>query len=118
ILLAAQALHVSRTTAREDVVLGLPLMGRLGSAALRVPGMVMNVVPLRLRVDPAESFARLVRRVVTAVREARRHQRYRYEDLRRDLGLLGADRALTGPLVNVMPFDYGATFAGAPARAE
>ncbi|MFD6150033.1 amino acid adenylation domain-containing protein [Streptomyces sp. NPDC060243] len=118
ILLAAQALHVSRTTAREDVVLGLPLMGRLGSAALRVPGMVMNVVPLRLRVDPAESFARLVRRVVTGVREARRHQRYRYEDLRRDLGLLGAGRALTGPLVNVMPFDYGATFAGAPARAE
>ncbi|MGW5333876.1 amino acid adenylation domain-containing protein [Streptomyces bauhiniae] len=118
VLIAAQALYTSRATGRADVVLGLPMMGRMGSVALRVPGMVMNVLPLRLSVTPGLTFAELVRQVVLAVREVRRHQRYRYEDIRRDLGLLGENRALVGPLVNVMPFDYGVEFAGVPARAR
>ncbi|MFK0173296.1 amino acid adenylation domain-containing protein [Streptomyces sp. NPDC090306] len=118
VLIAAQALYTSRATGRADVVLGLPMMGRMGSVALRVPGMVMNVLPLRLTVSPDATFAELVRRVVLGIREVRRHQRYRYEDIRRDLGLLGEGRGLVGPLVNVMPFDYGADFAGSPARAR
>ncbi|MFF3504787.1 amino acid adenylation domain-containing protein [Streptomyces sp. NPDC003247] len=118
VLIAAQALYTARATARTDVVLGLPLMGRMGSVALRVPGMVMNVLPLRLSVTPEATFADLVRQVVLGIREVRRHQRYRYEDIRRDLGLLGEQRGLVGPLVNVMPFDYGVDFAGTPARAR
>ncbi|OON79640.1 non-ribosomal peptide synthetase [Streptomyces tsukubensis] len=118
ILVAAQALYTARATATSDVVLGLPMMSRVGSVALRVPGMVMNVLPLRLSVEPEATLAELVGQVVLAIREARRHQRYRYEDIRRDLGLLGEGRALVGPLVNVMPFDYGAEFAGSPARAH
>ncbi|MEU7484337.1 amino acid adenylation domain-containing protein [Streptomyces sp. NPDC042319] len=118
VLIAAQALYTSRVTGRADVVLGLPMMGRMGSVALRVPGMVMNVLPLRLAVSPEETFAQLVRQVVLAVRQVRRHQHYRYEDIRRDLGLLGESRGLAGPLVNVMPFDYDIDFAGAPARAR
>ncbi|WAZ19304.1 amino acid adenylation domain-containing protein [Streptomyces cinnabarinus] len=118
VLIAAQALYTSRATAQSDVVLGLPMMGRMGSAALRVPGMVMNVLPLRLTVSPEASLAELVRQVVLGIREVRRHQRYRYEDIRRDLGLLGESRGLVGPLVNIMPFDYGVDFAGAPARAR
>ncbi|MER7169832.1 amino acid adenylation domain-containing protein [Streptomyces mesophilus] len=118
VLIAAQALYVSRATGAEEVVLGLPMMGRMGSAALRIPGMVMNVLPLRLAVTPGATFAELTRQVVLGIRAARRHQRYRYEDLRRDLGLLGEGRALVGPLVNVMPFDYGLTFAGARTDAH
>ncbi|NYV76080.1 amino acid adenylation domain-containing protein, partial [Streptomyces sp. UH6] len=116
VLIAAQALHTARATNRQDVVLGVPLMGRMGSAALRVPGMVMNVLPLRVSVEPQQTFAGLVRQVVRALRDARRHQRYRYEDIRRDLGLLGERRSLVGPLVNTMPFDYAVSFAGSPAR--
>jgi enterobactin synthetase component F len=118
VLIAAQALYTSRASARSDVALGLPLMGRMGSASLRVPGMVMNVLPLRLTVTPEATFAEPVRQVVLGIREARRHQRYRYEDIRRDLGLLGDNRGLVGPLVNVMPFDYGVDFAGTPAQAR
>ncbi|MER7728755.1 amino acid adenylation domain-containing protein [Streptomyces sp. NPDC096323] len=118
VLIAAQALYTARATARAEVVLGLPMMGRVGSVALRVPGMVMNVLPLRLTVSPGASFAELVRQVVLGVRAVRRHQRYRYEDIRRDLRLLGESRGLVGPLVNVMPFDYDVDFAGAPARAR
>ncbi|WP_351231528.1 amino acid adenylation domain-containing protein [Streptomyces sp. NPDC002133] len=118
VLIAALALYTSRATARSDVVLGLPMMGRMGSASLRVPGMVMNVLPLRLAVSPDATFADLVHQVVLGIRDVRRHQRYRYEDIRRDLGVLGASRALFGPVINVMPFDYGVDFAGAPTRAH
>ncbi|OWA00800.1 non-ribosomal peptide synthetase [Streptomyces sp. CS113] len=118
VLIAAQALYTSRAAAQSDVVLGLPMMGRMDSVSLRVPGMVMNVLPLRLAVSPGATFAELVRQVVLGIRELRRHQRYRYEEIRRDLGLLGESRALVGPLVNVMPFDYGVDFAGAPVRAR
>ncbi|WP_326701205.1 amino acid adenylation domain-containing protein [Streptomyces sp. NBC_01754] len=117
VLIAAQALYTSRATGHGEVVLGLPMMGRLGSVSLRVPGMVMNVLPLRLTVSPGGTFAELVRQVVLGIRGVRRHQRYRYEDIRRDLRLLGENRGLVGPLVNVMPFDYALDFAGAPVRA-
>ncbi|MEU1125063.1 amino acid adenylation domain-containing protein [Streptomyces sp. NPDC005899] len=118
VLIAAQALYTARVTGRGEVVLGLPMMGRLGSVSLRVPGMVMNVLPLRLTVTPGTTFAELVRQVVLGIREARRHQRYRYEDIRRDLRLLGENRGLAGPLVNVMPFDYALDLAGATVRAR
>ncbi|MFI5808267.1 amino acid adenylation domain-containing protein [Streptomyces sp. NPDC051561] len=118
VLIAAQALYLSRATHSQEVVLGLPMMGRMGSVALRVPGMVMNVLPLRLTVTPSATFAELTRQVVLGIRAARRHQRYRYEDIRRDLGLLGEGRSLVGPLINVMPFDYALTFAGARTEAH
>lgn len=112
-LITAQALYTSRATGRREVVLGLPMTGRPGSVPLRVPGLVMNVLPLRLTVRPDRTFAELVGQVVRGVREVRRHQRYRYEDTRRDLRLLGEGRGLVGPLVNVVPFDYALDFAGA-----
>ncbi|WP_079131676.1 non-ribosomal peptide synthetase [Streptomyces nanshensis] len=118
LLIAAQALLESRETGSEDVVLGVPMMGRTGSVALRIPGMVMNVLPLRLRVTPATTFAALTRQVVLGVRDIRRHQRYRYEDIRRETGAQADGRPLTGPLVNVMPFDYDLDFAGTRARVH
>ncbi|MGW5019722.1 amino acid adenylation domain-containing protein [Streptomyces cacaoi] len=115
LLLAVQALSESRETRSEEVVLGVPMMCRSGTAALRVPGMAMNVLPLRLRLPAGATFAQLVRQVVLGLRELRRHQRYRYEDIRRDTGATAAGRALTGTLVNTMPFDYALDFTGCRA---
>jgi nonribosomal peptide synthetase MxcG len=98
--LAAIALWLCQQTGARDLTLGLPVMGRMGSAALTVPCMAMNIVPLRFRINPQESFAELARRVMARVRAMRPHQRYRYEDLRHDMG-----RRLFGPVVNLMPFD-------------
>ncbi|MFE6133247.1 condensation domain-containing protein, partial [Streptomyces sp. NPDC056437] len=117
VLIAVQALYVSRVTGTSDVVLGMPMMGRLGSVALRIPGMVMNVLPLRLAVTAETTLAGLTRQVVLAVRSARRHQRYRIEDIRRDHGLLGEGRAPVGPLVNIMPFDHPLSFGDVSATS-
>lgn len=118
LVLAAVAAYLYQVTGARDLILGLPVMGRLGSAALRVPAMVMNIVPLRLSLDPGLSLAALADAVGQALRELRPHQRYRYEQLRRDLKRVGGGRRLFGPVVNVMPFDYALSFAGHSAVAH
>ncbi|CAM5452603.1 hypothetical protein SCALM49S_06585 [Streptomyces californicus] len=75
--------------------------------------MTVNVLPLRIAVRPADTAAELLRRVVLEIREVRRHQRYPQADLRRDLALESAATPLTGPLVNVKPFDGALDFARA-----
>ncbi|WP_242579199.1 condensation domain-containing protein [Streptomyces sp. MST-110588] len=114
VLIAAQALYLSRATGSARVVLGLPVMGRTAPAALRVPGLARNVLPLPLTVTPDRTFAELTRQVVLGIRAARGHQRYRPADLRRDLGLPDA-RAVAGPPVTVLPGGRGPVFAGAPS---
>ncbi|WCB95228.1 Dimodular nonribosomal peptide synthase [Baekduia alba] len=116
--LALIAVWLHRMTGADDVVLGVPWMGRLGSPAARVPACWINVLPLRLAVTPARTVAALTEDAARGLAEIRRHGRYRYEDLRRDLGLLGEERRLVGPLVNVKPFLREIAFAGRPATVR
>ncbi|MGO1068929.1 condensation domain-containing protein [Lysobacter sp. CA199] len=101
-----------------ELSIGLLVMNRLGSVALGVPCMAMNVVPLRLRVPPEQSFDALARAVAAQLRELRPHQRYNYEWLRNDLGLGDSHAQLYGPVVNIMPFDRGFVFEGLRSRAH
>lgn len=88
----------------EACTLGLPVTGRLASVAAQLPCMAMNILPLALRWGPATTFAELARAVVTEQRAARPYQRFRYEDLKKDLGW-PSSRRLFGLVVNWMPFD-------------
>ncbi len=112
VAMAVTAVYIHRLTGTEDVILSLPMMGRLGSASINIPSMVMNLLPLRLTVRPDMTLKELVKQVSSEVRNIRRHQNYRHEELRRDLKLLGDNQRLFGPQINVMPFDYGLDFAG------
>ena len=118
LVLAVTALYLHQRTGAAEVVLGLPVMGRLGSAALRVPCMAMNIVPLRIAVRPDAGLYALARDVAAELKAARPHLRYRYEQLRRDLRLVGGQRKLFGPVVNIMPFDYALDFAGVSGTAH
>ncbi|AMK73594.1 MULTISPECIES: non-ribosomal peptide synthetase DhbF [Bacillus] len=113
VMIAVSAVYVHRMTGSEDVVLGLPMMGRIGSASLNVPAMVMNLLPLRLTVSSSMSFSELIQQIFREIRSIRRHHKYRHEELRRDLKLIGENHRLFGPQINLMPFDYGLDFAGA-----
>ncbi|MEU1952455.1 AMP-binding protein [Nocardia rhamnosiphila] len=105
-ILAAVAIHLGRHLAEREVVLGVPMMNRIGSVAATVPTMVLNAVAVPVRIDPAETVAELAGKIGQFLRAARRHSRYRHERLRAELGLIGAGRSLLGPIVNIMPFDY------------
>ncbi|WP_026314150.1 non-ribosomal peptide synthetase [Actinomadura flavalba] len=116
--IAATAAYLARVTGDDDIVLGLAVTGRTTELARQTPTMLSNIVPLRVRVDPAMTLDELTRTVSRATARALRHQRYRREDLLRDLRLLREQRRLYSAIVNIMPFDYTADFAGTPARAH
>ncbi|MFI9831059.1 amino acid adenylation domain-containing protein [Streptomyces sp. NPDC051913] len=118
VLLAVTVAHLHRLTRAPEIVLSLPAMGRLGSISLRVPAMVRNILPLRVPVTPDDSLRVLAPRVTRELRAGLPHQRYRYEQLRRDLKLVGGQRRLSGPGVNIMPFAYDLKFAGHPSTVH
>ncbi|MGW3480820.1 amino acid adenylation domain-containing protein [Rhodococcus indonesiensis] len=111
VVTAAVAAYLRAATGRGDVIVGFPVMNRLGSAAATVPMSAVNVVPLRLRPDPARTLADLVGDVRTAVADCRPHHRYRGEDIQNDLRLPAGSRGVVGPSVNVKPFGDRLRFA-------
>lgn len=117
VLAALSAEYLRRMSAADEVVLGVPYMGRLGNASARVPAMVMNVLPLRVAAGEGsvEAFTRALGRQLS---QSRKHGRYRGEQLRRDLGLVGAQQRLHGPMVNVQPFYKPLALPGVQAALE
>jgi non-ribosomal peptide synthetase component F len=100
IVAAAVAAYVSRLSGVGDLVLGLPVTGRSGPAMRTQPGMLANVVPLRLAVRPDTTPADLIDAAGRALQKAALRQRHRGEDLARDLGVPGGVLGLIGPGVN------------------
>ncbi|MER6915624.1 amino acid adenylation domain-containing protein [Streptomyces sp. NPDC000594] len=109
VVLALWALYLTRLTGADEAVLALPVMNRAGGTA-RVPATTVNVVPLRTAVDERTALGPFVRSVAAALRDQRRHQRYRGERLRRELGLSGRGQRLFGPQVNIKPFPTRLSF--------
>ncbi|MCI1154646.1 enterobactin synthase subunit F [Stenotrophomonas maltophilia] len=117
VLAALSAEYLRRMSAADEVVLGVPYMGRLGNASARVPAMVMNVLPLRVAAGEGSAEA-FTRGLGLQLSQGRKHGRYRGEQLRRDLGLVGAQQRLHGPLVNVQPFYRPLALADVQATLE
>lgn len=112
IIIAAAGIYLHKLIGEQDIILGLPMMGRLGSASIHTPAMVMNLLPIRLSISTGITLEELVRQVSKEIYEMRHHQKYRHEELRRELKLIGENQRLFGPVINVMPFDYDLSFAG------
>ncbi|MFJ9850401.1 non-ribosomal peptide synthase/polyketide synthase [Streptomyces sp. NPDC101150] len=120
LLVSATALYVHRVTGAQDVVMGLAVSGRTDPLLRSVPGAVSNVVPLRLSLRPEMTLSELVAGTAAEVRQVVKHQRYRSEDLHRDLRLSGGTGMGAGlsPVVNISLFDYGLAFAGHRSTAH
>ena len=107
VLLAAAALLDAVQSGDEDVVLALPLLGRAGRLARHTPSMATNEGYARVDLLWHRSVGELIHEVSRQSARAVRHQRYRYETLRRELlphsGDTTADFARLA--VNVMSFD-------------
>ena len=112
-LIALVAAYYFRATGAPDLVLGMPVSGRVNHFLRHTPGMLANAVLLRLRLSPQTTVAELLAQSVRVVGQALRHQRYRYEDLRRDLRMVGHGQRTAWLGVNIEPFDYTLDFAGA-----
>ncbi|MFD0263005.1 amino acid adenylation domain-containing protein [Kitasatospora indigofera] len=113
---AGLAAYLHRMTGTADAVLGMHFMARHAPGTLRVPGMAVNILPVRVPVTGADTFDSLLRRAAGELKATRRHQLHRGEEIRRELGLVGSDDRLHGPLLNLKPFDLDLDFAGSPGR--
>jgi nonribosomal peptide synthetase DhbF len=115
---AAAALYLHRLSGARDLALGMTLAGRPDERTRGIAGMVSDILPVRVAIDPRAGFTDLLGQTVEQVRAAVRHQRYRSEDLRRDLRMRPDEPSPYGLSVNVMPFDYNLRFAGCAVRAQ
>lgn len=118
VLIASIASYVHRVTRSTEVVLGVPLMGRLGSVAIQTPAMRVNILPMRVSFEDKQDIKSLIKQVNKEFSSVRRHQKYRYEELHRELNLVKDNRNLFGPLVNIMPFEYEHQFGDFTSKAH
>ncbi|MET9617094.1 non-ribosomal peptide synthase/polyketide synthase [Kitasatospora indigofera] len=120
LVIAATALYAHRLTGTQDVVLALPVTARrsAGRDLMSVPGTMSNVVPLRLAVRPDMRWCDLVGQVAREVDAAVAHERYRSEDLLRDLGAPGSTGTAFPLIVNIMAFNSRPGFGGHPAAVR
>jgi len=113
VLISLVVAYYQRAAGVDDLVVGMPVSGRVKSELRRSLSVSANVVPIRIRFTPEITALEVFRQVSQVVRQALRRQQYRYEDLRRDFGLLGQNQNLAWLGVNIEPFDYRLSFNGA-----
>ncbi|WP_189937209.1 non-ribosomal peptide synthetase, partial [Streptomyces sulfonofaciens] len=116
-LIAATAVYLARMTGAGEVALGIPVAGRTGGGR-NIRGPMSNELPLWLEVRPDMSARDLMRQVSAETRLLLKHQRYRYEDVLRELRTVGGERRLFGPTVNIMSFAYDLAFGAARATTR
>ena len=85
--LAAIAALIARRTGQRDLVIGLPLANRARRELEPLVGMFVNVVPLRLQVEPQQKLTELVSKIKQAVAEAVSHGNLPFERLLDALGV-------------------------------
>lgn len=102
-VVAGVGAYVARVTGSARPVLTIPVTGRVGARARRIPGMVANYLPLAVEAGPGSSVGGLLAATGTALLRTAAHQRFRGEKVRRLAGLAVHDHRPFGPFVNVLP---------------
>ncbi|MFI7666688.1 amino acid adenylation domain-containing protein [Nocardia sp. NPDC049526] len=104
-IVAAFGAYLAAMTGAPEVVLSLPVSGRTTAALRRSGGMVANVVPMRMKLSPTTTVGDMIRAAQSELTGALRRQRYRQEDIVRDLGWSMDEASSFGPAVNLMMVD-------------
>ncbi|ROP35987.1 non-ribosomal peptide synthetase [Saccharothrix texasensis] len=117
-LTAATAVYLHLVTGARTTPVGFPVMARKSKLLRDTPGMVSNILALFVDLGPESTFVDVLRRTTLEARTTLKHQRYRQEDVLRDLGLVRGAGQLANVVVNIMPFDYNVTFGGHPVTAH
>jgi amino acid adenylation domain-containing protein/non-ribosomal peptide synthase protein (TIGR01720 family) len=104
-VIAAMAAYTQRFSGVNDILLTVPVAARAGRSRT-IPGMVANYLPLRFRLRPDMTCADLLSLASRELARALKHQRYHFNQIRRDIGVRSDERRpFGGPFVNVLPQD-------------
>lgn len=86
-LFAGAAATVGRLCGEDDVVLAVPSAGQAGAGVPGLVGHCVNVLPVRLYVDPHEPVSGLVRRAGARLLDAQEHQDFTIGRLMRTVAI-------------------------------
>ncbi|WP_141734629.1 AMP-binding protein [Oligoflexus tunisiensis] len=103
-LLATLGLHLLLATGERRLVLGLPVMNRMGSRSLQIPCMQMNIIPLCVELRDEDTLIDLSQRLQAEIRATRKYHFHRYEALARDMRKAGRKDRLFATVINIQPF--------------
>ena len=99
-LLASFGVLLQRLAGQDDLVIGIPSAGQSGTDRPGMVGHAVNVLPLRMSLDPAMSFTDTLSGVRSQLLDAFEHQRYTFGTLLRRLAMARDPGRL--PLVSVL----------------
>lgn len=80
VLLAAYATALGDMSLSDDVVVAMPAPGRTAAEEQTV-GMFVNILPMRVRLKPADTFRQVLSRVRTAVLSGLAHQHVPFQEI-------------------------------------
>ncbi len=112
LLFTAVSYLTYQQTGVEKTIIGMPVANRIASKAANTPCMHMNIVPIKVLFSECVDFAELLVQVSKRLQKARRHFRFRYENLRAKSNEGLIPKRLFGPVVNILPFERNTTCEG------
>ncbi|MEV8378888.1 amino acid adenylation domain-containing protein [Kribbella sp. NPDC056861] len=115
LLVAAASAYVGQLADRSQPLLSFTANNRIG-ATRRAPGLLSNILPLRVELPRGGSLARLAASIVDERRSLLRHATHQLSLIQRATGQAGSGRSPFGPIVNVIPQVEELRFGAARAR--
>jgi tyrocidine synthetase-3 len=85
IFMAAITINLFRLTSLTDLALGTVFANRVNKDEKNMTGMFVSTVPLRMKIEPEDSFLYLVKQIFKSQTSILRHQKYPYNLLINEL---------------------------------
>lgn len=113
VVMAVMMTYLIKQSGDHQQCFGVPMMSRLGTKAMRIPGLVMNILPLRLAASGQENLIETVQLLAHRFAEIRPYQNSYFEQMRYVLeGFNPLENILFGPIVNWIPYPLPEYFEG------
>lgn len=114
LFIAALVIYLCRTCAKQELVLGIPILNRKGKKFKSTLGMFSAIVPLKVSLEPGMPLGQLLKNIATGLRGVFRHAQYPLYHLVRDLNLLDTGRdSMFDVLLSFEPHSYNVNFSQA-----
>ena len=118
VLLAAMYVYFTRTSQRDEWVVGVPILNRSNARFRSTVGLFTQVSAVRFQFSEQLPFSALVRGIRDQLKQDFRHQRFPLSEMNRELGLRRTDRGQLFDLsVSFEQDDHDLRYGQVQARA-
>jgi amino acid adenylation domain-containing protein len=118
LILGALYCYFTKTTGRDDFVIGLPILNRNTAAFKQTVGMFASVSAAWFRFGTDLNFIELIQAISQELKQNYRYQRFPISEINRQLGLqIEGRKQLFDITLSYEKHDYEANFNGNPVEA-